>query len=125
MKTLSAKAIISGLTLIEVLVVIVVLAILVAVLLPNFARTKSTSDRRMFPCIANQKEIAMALFIFSGDNNGQFPWQLSATNGGSLESIANGHVFPHFQPLSQAFANQTKLFICPNDEDKHVAINYA
>ena len=122
MKTLSAKAKISGFTLIEVLVVIVVLATLVAVLLPNFARTKSG---RLYQCTANQREIAMALFIFSGDNNSQFPWQLSATNGGSLESIASGHVFPHFKPLSQAFADQTKLFICPIDKKKQIAANYA
>ena len=118
---LSAKRKISGLTLIELLVVIFVLAVLVAVLLPMFGRTKSG---RLYQCTANQREIAMALFIFSGDNNSQFPWQLSATNGGSMESIASGHVFPHFKPLSQAFACQTKLFICPIDKKKQMAANY-
>jgi hypothetical protein len=107
MKTLSAKARISGLTLIELLVVIFVLFVLAALLLPKFAHVK---NGRQFQCMTNQREIALALFVFSGDNNGQFPWQLSATNGGSLESVANGHVFPHFQPLAQELANQTKLF---------------
>jgi prepilin-type processing-associated H-X9-DG protein len=122
MKTLPAKAKISGFTLIELLAVIFVLFVSAALLLPMFGRVKSG---RQFQCMANQRQIALAFLIFSGDNNGQFPWQLSATNGGSLEAIANGHVFPHFQPLSQELANQPRLLICPTDKDKQIATNYS
>ena len=90
MKTLSAKAKISGLTLIEVLAVLAVLFILAAMLLPRLAGShKSTVPL----CMSNQKQIAIAFIMFNDDHAGKYRWQISATNGGSMESVSNNQAF--------------------------------
>jgi Tfp pilus assembly protein PilE len=68
MKTLHAKAKISGFTLVEVLAVIFVLFVLAALLLPMFARVKSG---RMEPCMFNQHQIAISFIMFADDNSGK------------------------------------------------------
>ncbi len=122
MKTLSAKAKIGGFTLIEVIVVLAVLFILVALLLPVFSRAKSG---RVITCLVNQRQIAIGLIMFKDDHAGKYPWQDSVTNGGSLEFITNGLVFPHFQVLSAYLGNQTSVLVCPSDRVRHAATNFS
>ena len=122
MKTLSAKAKIGGFTLIEVLVVLAVLFILVALLLPGLSRAKS---RGPIMCLYNQKSIALSLIMFKDDHAGKYPWQDSATNGGSLEFTSNSLVFPHFQALSEYLGKQTSVLVCPSDRARHAATNFS
>ena len=121
MKTLSAKAKISGLTLVEVLVVIFVLAILAVLLLPELAR--NSPARRQFQCIANQRQIAVACVVFQDDNGGKFPWQLSVTNGGAMELSLDGHPSSQFRPI-WPYVKSFPAFICPADSSQHAATNY-
>jgi hypothetical protein len=73
MRTLSAKAKIKGLTLIEVLVVIGVVFILAAMLLPTL---NHSGPSRGIQCISKQKQIAVGFIMWHEDNGGQFPWQV-------------------------------------------------
>ncbi|MBA3962576.1 MAG: type II secretion system protein [Chthoniobacterales bacterium] len=61
----------SAFTLIELLVVITIIAILASIALPVFngvtERANQTKD------LANAKQVALALKLFAGDNNGSFP----------------------------------------------------
>jgi type II secretory pathway pseudopilin PulG len=122
MKTFSAKAKISGLTLVELLVVICVIAILVAMLLPA---TTGPRKATMAVCLSHQKQIAIVLIMFNDDHGGKYPWQVSATNGGSMESVSNNQAFPHFRALSEYFGKQTTIFVCPTDDARHAATNYS
>jgi type II secretion system protein G len=60
-----------GFTLIELIIVVAIIAILAAILIPNFlhARAEAASSA----CEGNLKQIATALEEYAVDNDGQFP----------------------------------------------------
>ena len=122
MKILPGNGKISGFSLIELLVVIWVIAVLVAMLLPT-----STGPRkaRMAVCLNNQKQIAIGLIMFNDDHAGNYPWQVTATNGGSMESVSSNQAFPHFRALSGYFGNRKTIFVCPTDDSRYAATNHS
>lgn len=61
----------SGFTLIELLVVIAIIAILAAILFPVFARAREAA--RKAKCLNNLKGCALALKMYSDDNEGTLP----------------------------------------------------
>jgi prepilin-type processing-associated H-X9-DG protein len=120
MKALSDKAKISGLTLVEVLVVIFILAVLVAMLLPAHVRG---GPAKLTKCISNLKQIDLGFQLSASDNGGIFPIQKSVANGGTMEFIYSDHVFPHFQKISKMLV-QPKSLACPLDISRQAATNW-
>jgi prepilin-type processing-associated H-X9-DG protein len=57
--------------LIELLVVVAIIAILAALLMPALRNARDTA--RSVRCMGNLKQIAQAIFIFAGDNDGHLP----------------------------------------------------
>lgn len=60
-----------GFTLIELMIVIAIIAILAAILVPNFL--KARAQGQLTACKSNCKNIATALEMYSSDNGGRYP----------------------------------------------------
>jgi prepilin-type N-terminal cleavage/methylation domain-containing protein len=60
-----------GFTLIELMIVIAIIAILAAILIPNFLHARAESQTAA--CEGNEKQIATALEEYAVDNSGQYP----------------------------------------------------
>ena len=60
-----------GFTLIELMIVIAIIAILAAILVPNFIRARAQGQ--LTACKSNLKNIGTALEMYSTDNGGRFP----------------------------------------------------
>jgi len=117
MKTLSAKAKITGLTLIELLVIIAVIVILIIILLP---RSGPKSRAFIVICMSNLKQIDLGCNIWANDHEGKFPSQASIANRGAMEFSPTGYASLQFREISEFIPN-THVFVCPKDAIKHVA----
>jgi prepilin-type N-terminal cleavage/methylation domain-containing protein/prepilin-type processing-associated H-X9-DG protein len=121
MKMPSAKAKISGLTLIEVLVVIGVIAVLAAILLPTNPRGRQ--NPKEVNCLNNLKQIDTSFVVFADENQGRFPMQIPVANGGTMEFIYSEHSFPHFQKIKE-YIRDPRLLICPFETNRLAAVSF-
>jgi prepilin-type processing-associated H-X9-DG protein len=111
-----------ALTLIEVGVVIVIVAVLVVVLLPAFITDRPIPARRII-CVNNLKQIGLAFRIWAGDHNGKFPMGIPIANSGMMEMAPTGDVLATFQIMSNELTTP-KLLFCPADIDHVLTTNF-
>lgn len=110
-----------GFTLIEVLLIIFLIGVIAVMLIPAGSHPRRST---IVLCMNNLKQLSIGLILFSEDHGGQYPWQTSVTNGGSLEFIDRNLTYPHWLTLSN-YGVQTNFFICPTDKLKHIAPNFS
>ena len=68
--------------------------------------------------MSNLRALGNAFNTFATDHTTNYPWQVSATNGGSVESIASGSPAPHFQTLSNYLSPNWRVLSCPADRSR-------
>jgi competence protein ComGC len=101
-----------ALTLIEVLLVILVLAIIAALMLP--AMEANRRKRLGEGCMNNLKQISFTYESWAWTHGGKFPVEVSVSNGGTMELAATGDVVATFQVMSNELKTP-KTLICPAD----------
>ncbi|MGE0495629.1 MAG: type II secretion system protein [Vulcanimicrobiota bacterium] len=74
-----------GFTLIELMIAIGIIAMLAAILVPNFIRAKSNSQ--LTACKSNLKNIATAVEVYSTENGARFPLGLNNLTPNFLKTI--------------------------------------
>ena len=104
----------SGLTLVELLLVVVLLAILFAMFIPGLGNAQQKAE--MVNCANNLKQTGLAYRIWAEDNGGKYPMELSVTNGGTLELMETADAWRTYQVMSNELSTPRFLF-CPADEE--------
>lgn len=79
---------VTGFTLIELLIVIALIGVLVAILLPNYNRSRARA--KLSACKQNLRNLATALESYAAENNGLYPERLAELTEGAS---------PHIQQL--------------------------
>jgi len=102
-------------TLIELLVIIAVLLFLAAALMPATSGPRKSSTAL---CMSHQKQIALAIVMWSSDHNDKFPWQFSTNNDGTAEYISSGDAALHFHAVTNYLKGAPFIFHCPTDRER-------
>ena len=66
--------------------------------------------------MSNLKQVGLAFQVWAGDNGDKYPMQVSVTNGGTMELVQSGNVFPHFLVMSNELSTP-KILYCSNESD--------
>ncbi|MBQ7529902.1 prepilin-type N-terminal cleavage/methylation domain-containing protein [bacterium] len=99
-----------GFTLIELMIVIAIIAILAAILVPNFIRARAQGQ--LTSCKSNLKNMATALEMYSTDHNGQYPisgsW--SASNSINRQSASGGILGAYLKQMPTCAGSGTSSY---------------
>lgn len=121
-----------GFTLIEMMIVVSIIAILAAILVPNFVRARAQAQTA--GCEANLKEIATALELYETDND-RYPdsGTVNASNAElqpylkqvPVDPVAGPTVFYTFTVTNPTTSTADYTIVCPGTHDPGTLQNIA
>src|SRR5437016_14618482 len=123
----------SGVTLVELLVVIGIIALLISILLPTLSGARQMATN--LKCTSNVRQLCIALTMYANEYKGRFPPNI---NAGILPVDGDGRTWNFWYDYDRIGRYLPKtyvtgstsvggpVFICPNDEDarRSYAMNY-
>lgn len=112
----------SGLTLIEILVVIAILIIVAGLLIPAPTHDKVKASR--IKCVSNLKQVGLAFRVWEGDNDNKYPMSVYTNAAGGALYTNSVDLFRYFQVMSNELSNP-QILICPMDKKRHAATNFS
>jgi prepilin-type N-terminal cleavage/methylation domain-containing protein/prepilin-type processing-associated H-X9-DG protein len=114
-----------GLTLVELLVVMVVIALFASFVFSGAEFSNAKPRALRIQCVVNLKQTGLASRIWADDNNGKFPMQVPQQSGGAMEITGGLNAFGYFEVMSNELSTPKFLF-CPAEADRHrfVATNF-
>jgi prepilin-type N-terminal cleavage/methylation domain-containing protein len=121
MKTHSSIKREQGLTLVELLVVMVVVGFL-SVMMLEMPMHRNYGRATRIQCVNNLKQDGLAFRIWEGDNGDRYPMAVPGTNGGSMDFLTGPNAFRTFQLMSNELSTP-KVLICPSDS-RDIATNF-
>jgi len=89
------------------------LLLIAAVLFPAMMRHQNTCQR--MNCVNNLKQTGLSFRCWALDNKDMNPYQMSVTNGGTLELIGRTEAFMHFAVMSNELSTP-KILVCPDEK---------
>jgi prepilin-type N-terminal cleavage/methylation domain-containing protein len=102
-----------GFTLIELLVVIAIIAILAAMLLPALAKAKERAYQTA--CIANLKQVGIALKMYTDDNGEFFPVASDSVTDPANPLLWTKELGPYLpQKGAKVTSVENPVFVCPS-----------
>ena len=105
----------SGFTLIELLVVVSIVALLLAIMLPSIGRVRE--DARRTVCVANMKNLGVAMFAYSADHQDRGP-QIMPRMGRTAPRtlLARSGQLVNMGTLWPTAMSDAKAFLCPSQK---------
>ncbi len=112
-----------ALTVIEVLVVVVVMALLAGLVMPWLQKSSAKANRLW--CTNNLKGIGLSYRIFATDHTNRFPWQISSNGGGTRQFASDvSNVWRHVAAISNELSSPQTAF-CPSDIARREARDFS
>lgn len=128
MRLRSEKRRVTGLTRLEVVVVVVATGVLLFILVAVLSAWRAAGNMaKGIMCINNLKNVGLAFRVFATDHDSRFPWQVPANEGGSADSAQRPELlWRHFLVMTNAYMrsynhDSPKYLWCPKDSDKRPA----
>ena len=112
----------AALTLMEVLVIIVMLALLFSMVDFGVSHDAKKKAQRI-QCVSNLKQIGVAYRVWGGDSMADFQIQNSVARGGVKELVQSGIACVSYQVMSNVLSTP-KFLICPADINRIAATNF-
>ena len=109
--------------LLDLLAILVAVAIVVVIGFAFISRPRRSTAPRIH-CVNNLKQVGLAFRLWSGDNGDRLPMQVSTNDGGTMEFVASGTVFPHLAVMSNELGTP-KILACPADQSRKPATNFS
>lgn len=103
----------AGITLLEVMILITVLAVLGFFLYQNLQRRPRVRSKRI-TCVNHLKQIGLATRLWAIDHGDTYPAATAITNGGTMDRSLMAQPWIHLQSLSNEL-NTPKILVCPTD----------